>query len=116
MLTLEVSPCGKFIATSGKDKTTRIWHLDSQKCVAVATGHTEAIGATALSRKTGRYEVVGKAAEKGAGSFVVTASRDKTLKRWNLPGSSVFEDIASTEKDHLPLSVFCSVRAHEKVS
>ena len=116
VLTLEVSPCGKFIATSGKDKTTRIWDLNSQKCVSVATGHTEAIGATALSRKIGRYEVAGKAAENGAGSFLVTASRDKTLKRWNLPGSSVLEDIGLTDKDNITLSVFCSVSAHEKLS
>jgi U3 small nucleolar RNA-associated protein 13 len=115
VLTLDVSPCGGFLVTSGKDKTTRIWDLESLKCVAVATGHTEAIGATALSRKTGRYDVVGKAAGNGAGSFIVTASKDKTLKRWNLPGSSALGEIAKKNLESLSLSVFCSVRAHEKV-
>ena len=115
VLTIDVSPCGRFLVSSGKDKTTRIWDLESLKCIAIATGHTEAIGATALSRKIGRYDIVGKAAENGAGSFIVTASKDKTLKRWNLPGSSVLEKIASTDTNSLPLSNFCSVRAHEKV-
>mmetsp|Transcript_4150 Transcript_4150/g.6040 ORF Transcript_4150/g.6040 Transcript_4150/m.6040 type:complete len:1049 (+) Transcript_4150:69-3215(+) len=114
VLTLDVSPCGKFLVSSGKDKTTRLWDTRSFKCVAFASGHTEAIGATALSRKIGRYDVVGKAAENGAGSFLVTASKDKTLKRCNLPGSSVLEDISIKNQDTLSLSVFCSVRAHEK--
>ena len=116
VLTLDVSPCGNFLATSGKDKTTRLWHLQSHKCVAVATGHTEAIGATSLSRKIGRYEVTGKAAMNAAGSFIITASKDKTLKRWNLPGSLVLDNLAINDKNVLSLSVHSSVRAHEKVS
>ncbi len=115
VLTIDVSPCGNFLATSGKDKTTRIWNLRSHTCIAIATGHTEAIGATALSRKIGRYEVAGKAAFNGAGSFLITASKDKTLKRWNLPGSSVLEKNSSRENGPVSLSVFTSVRAHEKV-
>lgn len=115
VLSIDVSPCGNFLATSGKDKTTRIWNLRTHTCMAIATGHTEAIGATALSRKIGRYEVAGKAAFNGAGSFLITASKDKTLKRWNLPGSSVLEKNSSSENCPVSLSVFTSVRAHEKV-
>ncbi len=116
VLTLDVSPCGKFLVSSGKDKTTRLWHTKSLQCVAIVSGHTEAIGATALSRKIGRYDVVGKAAKNGAGSFLVTASKDKTLKRCNLPGSSILQDISANKQNTISLSVFCSVRAHEKVS
>jgi hypothetical protein len=57
-----------------------MWH-----CVAIATGLTEAVGSTSLSCKEGRYEVGGKAAKNGGGAFVVTASVDHTMKRWNLP-------------------------------
>ena len=116
VLTIDVSPCGRFIATSGKDQTTRLWCLQSLACIAIAKGHTEAIGATALSQKIGRYDVAGKSAEHGAGSFIMTASKDKTLKRWNLPGSSVLRESVVTNSNLLSLSVFCSVRAHEKVS
>mmetsp|Transcript_2840 Transcript_2840/g.3333 ORF Transcript_2840/g.3333 Transcript_2840/m.3333 type:complete len:1088 (-) Transcript_2840:185-3448(-) len=114
VLTLDISPCGKFLASAGKDKIMRVWHCETKKCIAIATGHTEAIGAVALSRKVGRYDVVGKAAKNGGGSFIVTASKDKTLKRWNLPGSSVLEDIATTNLDMKLLTVSCSIRAHEK--
>ena len=54
VLCVDVSPCGRYIATSGKDKKMCIWQTESKKCVATAVGHTEAIGAAALSRKSGR--------------------------------------------------------------
>jgi len=110
VLCVDVSPCGRFVATCGKDKQMRIWCVASFRCVAVAEGHTEAVGATALSRKVGRYDVTGKAAEKGSGSYAVTASIDRTLKRWNLPGASVLQEAF----DELPLKAAVSVRSHEK--
>ena len=113
VLALAVSPCGRFLVTSGKDNTMRLWHIESAKCVGIGTGHTEGIGATALSRKIGKYEVTGKANKSGAGAFAVTASKDRTLKRWRLPGASELDNLAlkgeTTKLDSLE-----SVRAHEK--
>lgn len=114
VLCVDVSPCGTYVATCSKDKTLRVWHTQSETCVALCAGHTEAIGATALSRKQGKYQVGGKAAANGAGAFCVTASKDRTLKRWNLPGGSVLEEIASEKGDALQLKAYASTRAHEK--
>jgi U3 small nucleolar RNA-associated protein 13 len=114
VLSLDVSPCGRYITSSSKDQTMRIWSVDTLKCLAVATGHTEAIGATGFSRKSARFDVSGKAAKNGAGSFTVTASKDKTVKRWNLPGPAVLDHIASSDEPTLELGAFCSTRAHEK--
>jgi len=113
VLCVDVSPCGRYLATCGKDKQMRIWHLESRKSVAVAVGHTEAIGSTALSRKLGRYDVRGKAATNGGGAFVVTVSMDRTLKRWNLPGVSDLDGCAANDEE-FSLKAFTSVRAHEK--
>lgn len=110
VLCVDVSPCGRYIATCGKDRTMRLWQSSSCQCIAVATGHTEAIGSTGLSRKIGKYDVSGKAAINGAGAFAVTVSKDRTLKRWNLPGSSVLDET----KEAMDLKAFCSARAHEK--
>jgi len=115
VLSIDVSPCGRYLGTSGKDQTMRIWHLKSGKCVAVATGHTEAVGAAAFSRKVGRFDVAGKAAKNGGGSFVVTASKDKTLKRWNLPGAAALDNIGTSDAESDELHVFVSARAHDKV-
>jgi U3 small nucleolar RNA-associated protein 13 len=125
VLCVEVSPCGRYIASCGKDKVMRIWRVMDVKdkggrpiCVATATGHTEAIGACGLSRKVARYEVGGKAAKNGGGAFAVTASLDRTLKRWNLPG--VDELLAHHDDDYAEasqpyeLSASVSVRGHEK--
>jgi len=113
VLCVDVSPCGRYVATCGKDKQMRLWHLASQTCIAIAVGHTEAVGSTSLSRKVGRYDVQGKAATNGGGAFAVSVSVDRTLKRWNLPGSAILDE--SAEKgEELSLKAFHSVRAHEK--
>lgn len=112
VLCVDVSPCGRYIATCGKDKQMRVWNVAQGKCVALAVGHTEAVGAVAVSRKPGKYEVGGKASTSAAGAFVITASLDRTIKRWNLPGSAVLDDQELSEE--LPLKAYLSARAHEK--
>lgn len=114
VLCVDVSPCGRYIATSGKDKRMCLWSSNSHTCVAVAIGHTEAVGAAALSKKVRKYEVGGKTAKNGAGSFAVTCSLDKTIKRWNLPGHNELEKHSLSDGDPLSLDSFASVRAHEK--
>ena len=116
VLSIDASPCGRYLATASKDKTMRLWHIPTQKCVAVATGHTEAIGSVALSNKIGCYDVGGKSADNGAGSFVVTASKDRTLKVWPLPGSAVLNRWAEGSDGEQSLNARLSARAHEKVS
>ncbi|GAX10687.1 U3 small nucleolar RNA-associated protein 13 [Fistulifera solaris] len=113
VLCVDASPCGQYLATCGKDKQVRIWHTERQKSVAIATGHTEAVGAVAFSQKLGRYQVRGKAADNGGGAFIVSVSADKTLKRWNLPGSSDLNELAFNE-DEATLHAFLSTRAHDK--
>lgn len=114
VLSIDASPCGRYLVTAAKDKTMRLWHIPSQKCLGVATGHTEAIGSVAISKKIGCYDVGGKAAENGAGAFIVTASKDRTLKVWPLPGSAVLTRWAEGNDGENPLSARLSARAHEK--
>ena len=110
VLSLDASPCGRYLATAGKDKTMRIWNVPTRTCVALATGHTEAVGSVALSNKIGCYDVGGKSAENGAGAFAVTASKDRTLKMWPLPGSAVL----NSSEEEITLEARLSIRAHEK--
>ena len=129
VLSLDVSPCGRFLSTCGKDKTMRIWSIESSVCLAIARGHTEAIGSTVFSRKIGRYDVCGKAVKSGSGAFTITASNDNTVKRWNLPGASELMEKASMTLRNsstqgmgdadsssiiLELRVFESAKAHDK--
>ena len=116
VLSIDASPCGRYLVTASKDKTMRLWHISSKKCLAIATGHTEAIGSVALSNKIGCYDVGGKAAKNGAGAFAVTASKDRTLKVWPLPGSAVLTRWSDGGDEEHPLNASLSARAHEKVS
>ena len=44
VLSVDASPCERYVATAGKDQTCRICDVASKNCVAVATGHSEAVG------------------------------------------------------------------------
>lgn len=129
-LCVDVSPCGNYVVTSGKDKTARVWYIapttnvsctTTAICTAVAQGHTEAVGSVALSKKANMYQTSGKSAANGGGAFIVTASMDRTIKRWNLPGSDVLspklnnqEYLDSDTDSAFQLTTFVSTRAHEK--
>ena len=72
------------IVTGSRDTTARLWvsvptalllkkgqgkrGKYTSVCVGICEGHTEAVGAVAIANKTA--------------NFVVTGSRDKTLKLW----------------------------------
>lgn len=66
-----------YLATSSRDKTARVWRRSRKSgqwmCMGVAEGHTDAIGAVALSPRTGAGQF-----------FIVTGAADRTLKLWSL--------------------------------
>jgi len=52
----------------------RVWDLSSLCCVAVGSGHTDAVGSVGLAQRAATY------ASKRA--FAVSGGMDKVLKRW----------------------------------
>jgi WD40 repeat protein len=87
VLGVAVSPDARRMATCAKDSTVRIYALAppraarAPRCVAVCVGHTESVAAIACSR----------VARDGT-AFVVSGSRDLTLKIW--PIAAVSDDEA----------------------
>lgn len=103
-----------YLATSSRDNTIRVWrrkHLNWH-CFAFGDGHTDAVGAVALSPRvtTGQF-------------FVVSGASDRTIKLWSLDAAKQAADKADVkERSHayeggggaVSLSAKWTVLAHDK--
>ncbi|PWN90617.1 WD40 repeat-like protein [Acaromyces ingoldii] len=127
ILCLDKCQGAKWLVTGSKDATARIWAqiiptascLDEGevegkgivtplwRCVAVAKGHTESVGAIAFARRND---------PQGHPPFMVTGSQDRTAKVWDL--STMAEHIKSLQSnpdaDPLFLSSLTTLKIHDK--
>lgn len=103
IISLDKSKDGTLVVTASKDKTARLWKIDLAneehkerfKSAGVCIGHTESVGAVALSRKSN--------------TFMITGSQDRTIKYWNLRDL----DLEDPDEDYKPKSLYTH-QAHEK--
>lgn len=49
VLTVQISPDGRYIASGSADNTVRLWDIQTEKCLKVLTGHTHSIWSVAFS-------------------------------------------------------------------
>lgn len=73
VLFVDPSPDGRFVATASKDRTARVWDVETGECLAVCEGHTHAVGCVVWPRRVSTFG--GPAA-----SWLITGSKDLTLK------------------------------------
>ncbi|XP_069569588.1 transducin beta-like protein 3 [Brachyistius frenatus] len=99
VLTLDVFQKGSLFASCAKDRSVRVWQMDSDsgqaRCVARGSSHTNAVGSISCSRMKA--------------SFLVTGSQDCTVKVWDLP-----EDFSTTGSDIHHLTARATEKAHDK--
>ncbi|KAK6511349.1 U3 small nucleolar RNA-associated protein 13 [Arthrobotrys musiformis] len=86
---LDRDSTGNWLLSGGKDNEARLWKIDPENplqherftCYARFVGHTESLGAVALSRSISETSTPFPAPPK----FLITGSKDSTIKRWEVP-------------------------------
>lgn len=86
------SSVSAYAASSSRDKTARVWRRSSASglwsCFGVAEGHTDAVGAVAMSPRTSHGQF-----------YIVTAAADRTMKLWSLDQAARVADANELEDD-----------------
>lgn len=106
VMALAASPDGKWLVSASKDRTARVWDVESRKCLATCTGHTESLGAIAMSQKLSNFSI--------GSAFFVTGSSDKTLKMWSLKSLAASYKPEGKSVDITVVTSMGAVKAHDK--
>ena len=94
VLAIASSPCGRFVSTGAKDHTIRVWAVADGSCVAACIGHTAEIGALAMPSMRASFSP----AIAGRPCWLVSGSKDKSVKVWDLHGVGAKESDGKGKK------------------
>ncbi|KAH8693612.1 small nucleolar ribonucleoprotein complex subunit [Talaromyces proteolyticus] len=75
ILTVAVSPSGKFVATGGQDKKLIIWDAETLTPMKTFTQHRDAVSGLSFTRHISTHS---------SGEQLFSASFDRTIKTWSL--------------------------------
>ncbi|GAA6228690.1 transducin beta-like protein 3 [Lates japonicus] len=99
VLSLDVFKKGSLFASCAKDRSVRVWQMDSDSgqvsCVAQGYSHANAVGSITCSRMKA--------------SFIVSGSQDCTVKVWDLPA-----DLSTAGAEIHQLTARATEKAHDK--
>lgn len=137
ILCLDKTTDGTWLASGGKDRSVRIWarvaatlpssQMDNDsigekvngiseleqsdmewRCVAVAEGHTESVGAVAFARRS----AIGGDVDGTSAPFLISGSQDRTAKVWDL--SKLPSHIQKYSGSPLQLQSLTTLKIHDK--
>ncbi|KIK70630.1 hypothetical protein GYMLUDRAFT_149109 [Collybiopsis luxurians FD-317 M1] len=115
VLALDRGADGRVLASGSKDRSARIWAPNDQSgddfdwgfhCAAVCEGHSESVGAVAMSRQSSNDDTA-----YPCPAFMFTGSQDRTIKMWDL---SQVEFDSGKGSDPTRCKSLTTVKAHDK--
>lgn len=110
VISCDVSPDGKWIATGGKDQSIRIWSAETSRMVCLLGGHAGAVSALSFAKRRPRNASIA-AQQQQLPLHLVSAGQDKVMKIWELPSAAKLTEgkaAASVKKSKV------TVIAHQK--
>ena len=115
IICLGVDWSGCWLLTGAKDNTARFWRIDDgnndYRCMAIFHGHAESIGAVSLpSDRPPASSAAYNNPLDYPPEFVLTGSKDRTIKLWNSSGGS---GGSSTQEADSPRALYTR-KAHDK--
>lgn len=84
------SPDGRILASASKDKTVKLWNVETGQEIRTLIGHGEWVNAAVFSPD---------------GKTIASASRDKTIKIWNVESGQLIKTFAA-QTDWIPALAF----------
>lgn len=80
------SPNGEYIASGSDDKTVKVWQVNTGEAIQTFKGHSSEVYAVAFSPVRAAFSVseAGGQRPTGVGKTLVSGSKDKTIKIWQL--------------------------------
>ncbi|XP_050408176.1 lissencephaly-1 homolog [Patella vulgata] len=84
---VRVNKDGSLLASCSNDQTVRVWVVATKECKAELREHEHTVECIAWAPETA-YPSIGEAggadAKKSSGPFLISGSRDKTMKMWDI--------------------------------
>jgi len=97
ILAVDANADGSLLCSASKDNTIRVWDSATLACVGECVGHTESVGAVAMSKRSS--------------DFLVSGSQDKTLKVWNLLPAQ--ENLGKSSPSPQACPTLRTIKAHD---
>ena len=70
VLGVAFSPDGQYLASGSRDRTVKLWHVESGECTRTMEGHSKWVSSVAFSPD---------------GQYLASGSQDNTVKLWSTP-------------------------------
>lgn len=85
VISISFSPNGKYVVTSSRDKTAKIWEVETGRLIRNLTGHTDVVESASFSPACRKDSIGGK--------YIVTASRDCSAKIWETATNKLINNL-----------------------